>query len=163
MLDPLLRLNTESFCIFPSVPPRHLAPSVSAPQHPPQPTSKCCWCPCKVPSLSPHPPNLNHWGLAFHKTLTQPAPVNPRGRGGQKDQGVSTSARRCGGWSVTQRYALQRVCVPAWAQGSAIQADPQFSSASKGLKHPGDSAADIPPAGSEPRPHLNKCRCVHLS
>lgn len=64
---------------------------------------------------------------------------------------------------MTRRDTLQRVFLPAWDHGSAIQADPQFSPAWEGLNHSEGSAADVPPAGCKPRPHLIRCRGVHLS
>lgn len=50
-----------------------------------------------------------------------------------------------------------------WDQGSAIQADPQSSSAWEGLNLLEGSAADVPPAGCKPRPHLIRRRGVPLS
>lgn len=95
----------------------------------------------------------SHHYLPIHTTLVtedcppiQPSPLLSPSTPG-KDQGVSTASRGCRGWTVTWRDTLQRIFVPAWDQGSATQADPQFSSAWEGLNHLEGSAADVPPAG----------------
>lgn len=126
--------------------------------------TSCHICVCSPPSFSTHIQGLllSLQGPTVTSPSTQPQPLRtglplnpypssphqPQG----KDQGTSTASRGCRGWTATWRDALQRVCVPAWDQGCAIQADLQFSSASEGLNHPEGSAADVPAQAVSPSP-----------
>lgn len=107
-------------------------------------TSSTCWCPCKVLPLSLPVSATGDW---------LPIPPSPSQTQSTSGEGMDRRTKKSGLQGLDSD--LQRVCMPLSAQDSAIQADSPFPSVSQGLKHPGDSAAAIPPAGCEPGPSVH--------
>lgn len=160
MPDPLLRLNSKSGSPFSSAPSRHPIPLVSAPLCPPQPVSKGCLYSSKVPPLSLHLPNLSHWG-GLPQDPHPASPCQPQVKRWMEGSRSQHFIQGLWGLDIETRPA-ERLHA-SLGQGLCNTGRFTVVLSLQRLKTPRGLSSWCSPTGCEPRPHLIKCRGVHLS